>query len=180
MELVKIKVKHGILFGILALLVSLLLSQAGIVNPPDEVSNESFITPYSIVIDGDLSPNEWDDAEHVIQWYMDADPENYDGFNYMYITEDIDNLYVAIDLVSDQTNDETGEWVGMWLNTNQTITNSDMNWHDSLNKGMESLLFDVENNQEMPFFQNTGSEVREYYGDIKSLCVFHPYFGSSF
>ena len=81
--------------------------------------HNSFI-PSTITIDGNISSGEWDDAAHIEQWYMDADEENTDGNNYMYLTEDATYLYIGLDLCSDTTNDGTGEWVGVWLNTNQT------------------------------------------------------------
>jgi hypothetical protein len=74
----------------------------------------------------------------------------------MYIDEDIDNLYLALDLCSDQTNNESGEWVGVWLNTNNTaISNSD-EWAAEVNQGMESLIYDVDNDQLIPFFDPGG------------------------
>ena len=108
----------------------------------------------SIVIDGTLSTDEWSTAQHKVQWYMDADPENSDGFNYMYVDEDPYNLYIALDLCSDQTNDENGEWVGLWLNTNATVVSSDLEWESELNEGMESLLHDVDNDETIEFFTN--------------------------
>jgi len=125
------------------------------VNGNERMTN---FTPSSIVIDGNLSAGEWSAAEHKIRWYMDADPTNSDGYNYMYIDEDQDYLYVALDLCSDQTNDETGEWIGLWLNTNETYTNSSSvgPWEAALNDGLESLIFDVDNGIEMPFFDPNG------------------------
>jgi hypothetical protein len=116
----------------------------------------------SIVIDGNLSVNEWTDAVHKIQWFMDADPSNSDGFNYMYLDEDPYNLYIALDLCSDQTNDSLGEWVGLWLNTNQAaIFNPEWNipleWEAALNNGIESLLHDVEKEKTIPFFDDEGA-----------------------
>jgi hypothetical protein len=122
----------------------------------DADSEKDFSISSAITLDGVLSIGEWADAEHVTQWYMDADPENSDGYNYMYIDEDIDNLYLALDICSDQTNNESGEWVGVWLNTNNTaISNSD-EWAAKVNQGMESLIYDVENDQIIPFFDPSG------------------------
>lgn len=143
-----------------------------------ETDNIFYLYPDPIIIDGILSPGEWDNAINVKKWYMDVDTENYDGYNYMYLTEDRDNLYFAIDLVSDQTNDETGEWLGIWLNTNGTFindpnyTDNNQRWHDSLNKGMESLIIDVDNNQTMPYFAVDGSTDIEYY-NFKDLNTFN-------
>jgi hypothetical protein len=124
-------------------------------------SEKGFSLNSVVVLDGVLSAGEWADAAHSVQWYMDADPENSDGYNYMYLDEDQDYLYVALDLCSDQTNDENGEWVGVWLNTNQTqVFNESIElpseWEAALNKGMESLVHDVENNETMPFFDAAG------------------------
>ena len=115
----------------------------------------------SFVIDGDITEDEWSSPAHKIQWYMDADPENSDGYNYMYIDEDPYNLYVALDLCSDQTNNESGEWVGLWLNTNETdVFNNEwdypVEWEAALNKGMETLLHDVENDKTIDFFADSG------------------------
>jgi len=115
----------------------------------------------SFVIDGDITADEWSTAVHKIQWYMDADDENSDGYNYMYIDEDPYNLYVALDLCSDQTNNESGEWVGLWLNTNETtVFNNEWDfpteWEAALDKGMETLLHDVENDKTIEFFTDTG------------------------
>ena len=130
-----------------------------------DASSKSFHIA-AITIDGDLSDSEWASADHKVEWFMDADPENSDGNNYMYITEDTDNLYVGLDLCSDQTNDEAGEWVGVWLNTNQTQVNNDSGqiptqWEAALNRGMESLVHDVDNDVTMPLFSN-GLDSRTY------------------
>jgi len=131
---------------------------------PDITSRVTiFVTPSSIVIDGNLSAGEWSDATHVTKWYMDADPENADGYNYMYLAEDLDNLYIALDLSSDQTNNESGEWVGVWLNTNETVVedaDSDIRvdqWEAALNNGLESLFYNVENDTVFPFIDPSGS-----------------------
>lgn len=127
-----------------------------------ESNKTAFVAPSTIIIDGNLSVDEWSGAEHVIQWYMDADPENADGYNYMYIGEDTDNLYIALDLTSDNTSDENGEWVGIWLNTNETLAvdpdslTSIDKWEAALDNGLESLFYDVENNRVVPFFDVLG------------------------
>lgn len=147
-----------------------------------ETDNILYLYPDPIVVDGILSPGEWDNAINVTKWYMDADPENYDGYNYMYLTEDRDNVYIALDLVSDQTNDEAGEWVGLWLNTNKTINDGfierDQIWHDSLNKGMESLIYDVDNDQVVPYFVPTAGYTELEYRWFSDLNDFYPIEGT--
>jgi hypothetical protein len=130
----------------------------------------------SIVIDGDLSADEWSDAVHKIQWYMDADPENSDGYNYMYIDEDPYNLYIALDLCSDQTNNESGEWIGLWLNTNETdVYNPEwdypLEWEAALDMGMESLLHDVENDKTIEFFTDLGLSPEIYENPSEWIVV---------
>lgn len=141
-------------------------------NNPVEMANS--FKASAITIDGNLTPGEWDDAEHVISWYMDADPENYDGYNYMYLAEDKDNLYIALDLVSDQTDDISMEWMGVWLNTNETIVdeadgyNATKLWEAALNNGLESLIYDVDNSREMPYFDPNGG-MAGFQTNLKSL-----------
>jgi hypothetical protein len=181
--LIIIKIKTGLLVTILTLLVSSLLLNATVYSPPYIIKeyNVKLLQPSSIVIDGVISPNEWDGAENITKWFMDADPENYDGFNYIYLAEDGNYLYLGLDLVSDQTNDEVGEWVGLWLNTNNTFLddlNQNIgfkNWYDKLDRGFESLIIDVENNQTMPFF--TSGYGTEYF-EIRSLSDLNVISGS--
>lgn len=120
--------------------------------------NNSFI-PSAITVDGSLLTGEWDAAAYVEEWYIDADVDNTDGYNYMYLAEDANYLYVALDLCSDTTNDGTGEWVGVWLNTNQTqfcyeTWEEPTEWAAALNNGAESLVYDVEKDQPMAFFDD--------------------------
>ncbi len=120
----------------------------------------------SIIIDGNISTDEWSTAQHKIQWYMNADPENSDGYNYMYIDEDPYNLYIALDMCSDQTNDSAGEWVGLWFNTNETdIYNSEFStpyeWEAALDKGIESLLHDIDNDETIEFFTELGPSLAD-------------------
>ncbi|MHA2204411.1 MAG: hypothetical protein ACXABC_01020 [Candidatus Thorarchaeota archaeon] len=134
------------------------ITGANLINEGNTISSVN-----SIIIDGNLSVDEWNTAVHKAKWYMDADPENSDGYNYMYIDEDIDNLYLALDLCSDQTNNESGEWVGVWLNTNNTVISNSDEWAAKVNQGMESLIYDVENDQLIPFFDPSGFWDFEYY-----------------
>ena len=139
------------------------------VNERNEIMKTRFF-PSTFIIDGTLSPGEWDDAEHKTMWFINASPSNTDGYNYMYLAEDLDNLYIAIDLCSDTTNDPTGEWLGLWLNTNETFTNTSTvgPWEAALNAGLESLVYDVDNDMEIPFFRPDGS-VFGYATEMQSI-----------
>ncbi|MFW9767664.1 MAG: hypothetical protein ACFFF9_14625 [Candidatus Thorarchaeota archaeon] len=139
----------------LVMLVALIISSTLFVN----ASGNSFVIA-EISIDGSISGGEWESAAHKVEWFMDADPENSDGYNYMYLDEDDNSLYIALDLCSDQTNNETGEWIGVWLNTNMTEVNngpyeSPRDWEAALDRGMESFVFDVDNNETMEFFHES-------------------------
>lgn len=171
-------------------MISSMVPQTGNFNPDEDISeinniiNTSYLYPNPIVVDGIISAGEWDNAVNITKWYMDADPENIDGYNYMYLTEDRDNVYIALDLASDQTNDEAGEWVGLWLNTNETVIDTfdfmerDQLWYDNLNEGMESLIYDVDNDQIMPYFDYT-SGYEEFAGfTIRSLNGFNAIEGT--
>ncbi len=144
---------------------------------------DNIFTTSAITLDGNLTAGEWDEAEYAISWYMNADPENYDGYNYMYIAEDPDNLYIALDLVSDQTDDPKEEWLGLWLNTNEAINNETdwynetAKWEATLNSGMESLLYDVDNDREMPYFDPDGM-MAGFATDFQSLDELIPINGS--
>ncbi len=111
-----------------------------------------------ITIDGFINIGEWGPQirTHKLQYNLDVDnsgdPANVDGFNYIYTAEDRQNLYVGLDLCSDQTNDITGEWVGLWLLTNSISLDNDwIKWGKNINKGVESLIYNVSGNQIMQF-----------------------------
>lgn len=103
----------------------------------------------NIIIDGNI--DDWLNPVAVDEFYLDLDnsgnPNNLDGNNYLYVDEDSENVYIALDLPSDQTDDTSGEWVSISLNTNMTATSSWPDWGDNFNKGIESFIFDVDNNQ---------------------------------
>ncbi|MHA1915413.1 MAG: hypothetical protein ACW97V_13715 [Promethearchaeota archaeon] len=112
----------------------------------------------NVVIDGVINEAEWADKDWKIQFYLNIDdafnPPDKDGYNYMYLGEDLTNFYVGLDLVSDQTGDPTDEWVGIWLVTNNRTFDTLTTWAGFLDNGIESLLHDVENDQVFPFFRN--------------------------
>lgn len=142
--------------------------------------NENSFINSAITVDGNLTQSEWADAEHKIDWFMDADPENSDGYNYLYLAEDYNNLYVALDLCSDQTNNTADEWVGIWLNTDETVTSGSYDelldgWYNGLNNGLESLIYDVENNRVMPMFDPSGDLYYQnnYVDNLNDFSVVH-------
>lgn len=111
-----------------------------------------------VTVDGTITEAEWDGLDWKVPFYLDIDdvgnPPDADGFNYFYLGEDLSNLYVGLDLCSDRTGGTNGEWVGVWLNTNnQTFSNYD-EWESKLDDGVESLVYDVENDLVWEFLSN--------------------------
>jgi hypothetical protein len=98
-------------------------------------------------LDGLIGEAEWSGADVNEEFFIDADNSdgNIDGQNRLLIGEDEDNLYIAMDLNSDQTIDPSSEWVGIWLNTNNRSFNpqSQLGWSNYLNDGVESLVVNV-------------------------------------
>ena len=111
-----------------------------------------------VTVDGTITEAEWEGLDWKVPFYLDIDdvgnPPDADGFNYFYLGEDLSNLYVGLDLCSDRTGGTNGEWVGVWLNTNnQTFSNYD-EWESKLDDGVESLVYDVENDLVWEFLSN--------------------------
>ncbi len=73
----------------------------------------------------------------------------------MYLGEDADDLYIGLDLCSDQTGGTTGEWIGAWLITNNRTFTDVATWASYVDNGTESFLHDVENDKVYPYFLNT-------------------------
>ena len=119
----------------------------------------------SIGIDGIITETEWSNADWNISFYLDINNTadwngkiNVDGNNTMYIGQDRSNLYIALDLWCDRSNNSTGEWVGIWLNTINRNFSDFTEWMGYLNDGAESLVHNVETEQPWdPFRDNIGS-----------------------
>ncbi|MFX1380522.1 MAG: hypothetical protein ACFFA4_15660 [Promethearchaeota archaeon] len=107
----------------------------------------------NVVIDGVINENEWSGADWKINFYLDVDNKpdyngkiNVDGENVLYIGEDLSNLYLALDLCSDRSDNETNEWVGVWLNTANRTFDNFVDWVTFFDNGVETLLHNVEEN----------------------------------
>lgn len=153
------------------------------VNFWDEFPKTSSTAPMgNIVVDGVINEAEWADRDWKIEFYLDIDevfnPPDNDGWNYLYLGEDVSNLYLGLDLCSDQTGDLTDEWVGVWLNINNRSFDSLATWANFLDNGTESLLHDVENDVIFPFFRN---QLRAFQGgwDINSEDEYNVIYGTS-
>lgn len=135
----------------------------------------------SISIDGVITEEEWSNADWNISFYLDINNTadwngkiNVDGNNSMYLGQDGSNLYIALDLWCDRSDNDTGEWVGVWLNTNKRTFNGATEWLSYLNDGAESIIHDVENAQAWePFIDSIG--VDTYY--LEDDSAFNPFYG---
>lgn len=113
----------------------------------------------NVLIDGIIHENEWSDADWKVVFYLDVDntPDysgkiNVDGENVLYIGEDLNNLYLALDLCSDRSDNETGEWIGVWLNTANRTFDNWVDWVTFFDNGVETMMHDVEENQPWEYY----------------------------
>jgi len=126
----------------------------------NETPKSSSVAPMEgIVVDGTINEAEWEGRDWKIGFYLDIDdvgnPPDADGNNYLYLGEDLDNLYVGLDLCSDKTGGTNGEWISVWLNTNNRSFSDYPAWESYINDGVESLVYDVEQSQEWDFISDT-------------------------
>ncbi len=125
-----------------------------------------------VIIDGNITKAEWVNADWNISFFLDIDntPDslgqiNVDGNNTLYLGKDSQYLYIALDLCCDRSYNETGEWVGLWLNTNQRTFTTPLEWLNFINGGTESLIYDVENKQPWLYYTNATSSYTTYLTD---------------
>ncbi|NMC06335.1 MAG: hypothetical protein GYA24_14050 [Candidatus Lokiarchaeota archaeon] len=131
--------------------------------------------PCTIVMDGTISATEWACADNKTTFYLDIDntPDgngqvNVDGDNFLYLAEDLANLYICLDLCSDRSTDETWEWVGVWLMTAARTFDTDATWAMYLDNGLESLMYSVADQQTIPFLHATPEYGPRVYPELES------------
>ena len=170
--MVQEKLRHFIFPLILFSLIIFSTFPTGITASSNEFLKTSNAPMSNVVIDGVINAAEWADADWEIDFYLDVDntPDwngniNVDGNNTLFIGEDSTNLYLGLDLCSDQSFNETGEWIGVWLNTANRVFNNYYEWADFFNNGTESLLRDVENDKPKKYYSNTVGFTTEYVND---------------
>ena len=108
-----------------------------------------------INLDGVINEAEWATAQYKTEFWLNVDKNHINGNNYLYIGEDEENLYIALDLCSDNTSDDTGEWLGLGLNTDNSIFSNQATWEEYIDNGVEFLMHDVENGVNWPFFDKS-------------------------
>lgn len=140
----------------------------------------------NIVIDGTISPGEWDDADWIIPFYLDVDntPDyngkvNVDGNNTLYIGEDKNNLYLALDLCSDRSDNETDEWIGVFLNTAHRTYHNFFDWAAFFDNGVETLLYNVENDQTWEYYMKLVGLFTEHINDDTEIIPTYGKFNGS-
>ena len=131
----------------------------------------------NVDLDGEIEAEEWDDADwYNMEFYLDINNSdgNVDGWNYMSVGEDEDNVLIALDLCSDRTNDEDGEWLSIFLNTANRDFTTDYQWESYLNNGTESLVYNVDNEEDYPLFEEgkTGIETKYVNSDSEIFTLF--------
>jgi len=116
----------------------------------------------SITIDGIITEEELSNVDWNITFYLDINNTadwngkiNVDGNNTMHLGRDGSNLYIALDLWCDRSNNETDEWLGVWLNTMNRTFSGYTEWMNYLNDGAESLVHSVELDQAWDPFEDT-------------------------
>jgi len=189
---------RSLIFPLILLnLVNFSTFSSGIARGLNEFPKMSNAPMSNVVIDGVIKESEWEDADWEIDFYLNVDNDldwngnsNVDGNNTLYIGEDSTNLYLGLDLCSDQSFNETGEWIGVWLNTANRVFDNYFEWADFLNNGTESLLYEVDNDRPWEYYTNTVSFVSEsvnddseyisWYGTIDGNSAALSYFGGDF
>ena len=126
----------------------------------NETPKSSGSTPMEgVTVDGTITEAEWQGLDWKVPFFLDIDdvgnPPDTDGYNYLYLGEDLTNLYIGLDLCSDKTGGTTGEWVSVWLTTNNRTFSNYLEWEPYLDDGVESLVYNVEESQEWDFLSNT-------------------------
>ncbi len=113
------------------------------------------LTPsFNPTIDGIIESNEYKGGNWRIGDYFDVNNTggNVDAFNYFYVGQTTSSVYIAVDLVSDTTNNTNGEWFSIWLNTfNRTFGGWNDSWYSFRNNGTENFVYDVEHTEIKPY-----------------------------
>jgi len=127
----------------------------------------------NVFLDGTIREGEWLNADINKSFYLDVDntPDaegdiNVDGNNTIYIGQDAQNIYIALDLCGDRSNLSAGEWIGVWFNFNNRSFENYYDWFNYLGNGTESLVQDVDNQKIWKYYSSViGDEFEELKND---------------
>ena len=100
---------------------------------------------FNVVIDGTFNANEgWQYSDWQFIEYLLTDVDNLDTHNFFYVHLTPTSLYILIDFISDITNDTTGEFIAVWIDTDNSLNEwiDDFDWNTSAGyPGHEMLCF---------------------------------------
>ncbi|MBN2154696.1 MAG: hypothetical protein JW776_01450 [Candidatus Lokiarchaeota archaeon] len=120
---------------------------------------------FTPTIDGIIGKREWIRSSYFIPFYLDVDNSiditegkaNVDGWNYMYVAEDETYYYVALDLCSDRTNNEEGEWIGFHLaNRLPDASGTSLAFYSLEDYGYEYFFYNVSSEKVFDYFYDVG------------------------
>jgi len=110
-------------------------------NNPEIVEEEKF----NVLIDGNFSAVEgWQCSDWQFIEYLITDDDSLNTHNFFNIHLTNSSLYILIDFASDITNDTTDEFIAVWIDTDNSLTDfvSDDDWNSQItNPGHELLCF---------------------------------------
>jgi hypothetical protein len=100
---------------------------------------------FNVTIDGQFNTVEgWQYSDWQFVEYLLVDDEDLNTHNFFYIHLTLTSLYILIDFTSDITNDTTGEFLSVWIDTDNSLSefSTDSNWNSQItNPGHELLCF---------------------------------------
>jgi hypothetical protein len=100
---------------------------------------------FNVVIDGDFNKDEgWQYSDWQFTEYLITDDDNLDCFSFFYVHLTQSSLYILVDFVSDITNDTTDEYIAVWIDTDNSLTEFQgvTNWNSNINNpGHEMLCY---------------------------------------
>ncbi len=129
-------------------------------------------TQLTPTIDGIIEKREWLRSSYYnIPFYLDVDNEidpvvdkaNVDGWNYLSVAEDDDFYYIALDLCSDRTDNQDGEWLAFHLANRLPDTwGSKLAFFALEDYGYEYLYYNVSGDNVFDFGLNPIPSTRAY------------------
>ncbi|MFX1529101.1 MAG: hypothetical protein ACFFB4_16120 [Promethearchaeota archaeon] len=100
---------------------------------------------FNVSIDGNFNAGEgWQYSDWQFIEYLLVDNEDLNTHNFFYIHLAPNSLYILIDFASDITNDTTDEFLSVWIDTDNSLSEfpTDESWNSQItNPGQELLCF---------------------------------------
>ena len=100
---------------------------------------------FNVVIDGNFNSAEgWQYSNWQFIEYLLTDDDNADTHNFFYVHLTVDSLYILVDFASDITDNTTDEFLAVWIDTDNSLTEftSDSHWNAfAADPGHEMLCY---------------------------------------